>query len=99
ETKANDVAPKIINNRTMVPVRFIAENLGAEVTWNVETREVTIELDGQKMSMVIDKQMAEFDTPPMILEGRTLVPVRYVSEKLGANVMWFPKEKKVQIVK
>ncbi|MCT4605653.1 MAG: stalk domain-containing protein [Marinisporobacter sp.] len=99
EIKENDVAPKIINNRTMVPVRFIAENMGADVAWDKETREVTIELDGLTMSMIIDEEIEEFDAAPMIIDGRTLVPIRYVSEKLGAYVIWFPTDKKVRIVK
>lgn len=97
--KINDVAPKIINNRTMIPVRFIAENMGANVSWNEEKRKVTIELDGQTMSMVIDKEIEGLDTPPIIVDKRTLVPVRYVSEKLGAYVMWFPKDERVYIVR
>ncbi|MCT4620954.1 MAG: copper amine oxidase N-terminal domain-containing protein [Marinisporobacter sp.] len=99
EIKENDVAPKIINNRTMVPVRFIAENMGAHVAWDKEIRKVTIELDGQTMSMIIDEEIEEFNVAPMIIDGRTLVPIRYVSEKLGAYVIWFPTDKKVRIVK
>ena len=42
QTKTNDVAPKIVNNRTMLPARFVAENLGADVLWDGEKELVTI---------------------------------------------------------
>ncbi|PKM48904.1 MAG: hypothetical protein CVV02_18305 [Firmicutes bacterium HGW-Firmicutes-7] len=99
EIKTNDVAPIIINNRTMVPVRFIAENLGAEVRWDAETRTVFINLEGKILSMIIDEPLEDFDTSPTIVNNRTLVPIRYISEKLGANVVWFSSNKTVSIVK
>ncbi|MFZ5966096.1 MAG: copper amine oxidase N-terminal domain-containing protein [Bacillota bacterium] len=97
--KANDAAPIIINNRTMVPVRFIAENLGVEVAWDEETKTVQLKLDGKTLTMVIDQPLSGFDTSPIIVNGRTLVPLRYVSEKLGANILWFPTSKEIQITK
>ncbi|MCT4620440.1 MAG: copper amine oxidase N-terminal domain-containing protein [Marinisporobacter sp.] len=95
----NDVAPTIINNRTMVPIRFIAENLGAEVAWDGKTRTVTVHMDGKALNMVIDKPIEDFDTPPTIMNNRTFVPIRYISEKLGGSVLWFPSNKTVYIVK
>ncbi|TCO77457.1 NHL domain-containing protein [Marinisporobacter balticus] len=97
--KINDVAPAIINNRTMVPVRFVAENLGAEVTWIEATKKIVIQLDGKALNLTIDKPLVGLDTPPTILKDRTFVPLRYVTENFGANVMWFAKEKAVHIVK
>ncbi|KXG78011.1 stalk domain-containing protein [Thermotalea metallivorans] len=99
QSKNNDVAPTIVNNRTMVPVRFIAENLGAEVNWFGDTRTVEMKLDSKTLRMAIDMPIKGFDTSPTIVNGRTLVPLRYVSEELGANVLWFPSTKTVQIVK
>lgn len=95
----NDVAPAIINDRTMVPVRFIAESFGSEVEWIGETRTVVIKLNEKILTMEIDKPIEGFDTPPTIVNNRTLVPLRYVSETLGANVLWFPESKSVQIVR
>lgn len=95
----NDVEPSIMNDRTMVPIRFVAENLGAEVDWIEESRTVVIELDGETLTMLIDQPVEGFDTAPTIKNNRTLVPIRYVSEKLGAYVMWFPSREEVYISK
>lgn len=95
----NDVAPIIIHNRTMVPIRFIAENMGAKVDWVDETRTVIIKLDQKTIQMIIGEEIKGFDVPPTIVDNRTLVPIRYVSEKLGATVLWFPETQSVSIVK
>ncbi|MDF2546166.1 MAG: hypothetical protein K0R93_1064 [Anaerosolibacter sp.] len=95
----NDVAPVVMNNRTMVPVRFIVENLGGRVAWNETTKEISITLDGKELKMVINQPIEGFDANPTIVDNRTLVPLRYVSEALGANVLWFGESKRVEIVK
>lgn len=97
--KPIDVPPTIINNRTMVPLRFIGEALGAELNWNAETKTVIITLNGKEVKMVIDQPTFGMDTPPTIVQGRTLVPVRFISESLGADVVWYPSNKTVSIVK
>lgn len=52
QIKTNDVAPKIVNDRTMLPARFVAENLGAEVSWNEEKELVTIKGKNSKTNEV-----------------------------------------------
>ncbi|MHB8157075.1 MAG: stalk domain-containing protein [Desulfocucumaceae bacterium] len=94
-----DVPPIIINERTMVPVRFIAENFGAEVQWTEASRTVNIELVNKAISLVADKLVAGLDTPAMIKNGRLLVPLRFVSESLGARVTWFPSTQRIEIVR
>lgn len=88
-------APIIIGGRTMVPLRFITEALGLEITWEAETRSVLVEKDGSIIRLFIDSHKAELngkiievEVPPTILNGRTLVPVRFVSEVLGYTVGW-----------
>ena len=98
ETK-NDVAPTIINQRTMVPLRFIAENMAADVKWNKKAKKVTIIMDGKTLEMETDKPLEGFDGSAIVTDGRTLVPLRYVSDKLGGNVIWSPENKQVLIVK
>lgn len=90
-----DVDPYIDNGRTMVPIRFISEALGAKVDWNGTYRLVTITLNDMKIEQKIDKTVAivngqevSFDMPAVIKNDRTMVPVRFVSEALGANVVW-----------
>lgn len=99
EAKANDVAPFIHEGRTMVPVRFIAETLGAQVDWNENTQTITLTVDGVKMEMTIDETIEGFDSAPMIHEGRTMVPIRYIAEKLGANIIYVPETQEIVIVK
>lgn len=88
----NDIAPQIINGSTMVPVRFIAENLGAEVKWDGKKKQVNINLNGEVVTVNSNDGM-------LIKDSRTLVPIRYVSEKLGANVLWVGSTKEIEIVK
>lgn len=90
-----DAEPYIENNRTMVPIRFISEALGAKVDWNGTYKMVTITLNDTRIEQKIGKTVAivnnqevTFDVPALIKNDRTMVPVRFVSEALGANVTW-----------
>jgi hypothetical protein len=94
-----DVPPMIINNRTYVPLRFIGEALGAKFTWNAASKTVTYYIDGKEVNLVIDMPTEGMDAPPTIVNGRTMVPVRYIAESYGARVMWIPYEELVTIVK
>ncbi len=96
---ANDAAPIIYNNRTMVPLRFLAETLGAQVNWNETARTVTLLIDGVQMSMTIDEAIEGFDTAPIIYQERTMVPIRYIAEQLNANVIYAPDTQKIIVVK
>lgn len=97
--KHTDVAPIIEESRTLVPLRLVAENLGCNVDWDEMTRTVTIEKDGVVMTMTIDEVIDGFDVAPMIYEDRTMVPIRYIAERLKANVIWVPKTQQIVIVK
>ena len=94
-----DAQPTILNNRTMVPLRFISEAFGAEVTWQAATQTVTIQLDGKELTLTIGRPDPGLDVPAAIVHNRTLVPVRYISECLGANVKWFPSKRLVEIIR
>ncbi len=93
-----DVTPVIEEDRTLVPIRVVAEALGAEVDWDQDTRVVTIALDGNVLTLTIDQLIEDMDVPAKLLNNRTMVPIRYVSEKLGAYVMWFAAEQRVDII-
>ena len=85
----SDVAPFIsTDDRTMVPLRLIAEALGAEVGWVEQTRTVTITRGGTSISLVIGEALPDGMGTAIIVDDRTLVPTRYVSEMLGATVRW-----------
>ncbi|HCU07973.1 MAG TPA: hypothetical protein DF480_03220 [Clostridiales bacterium] len=93
-----DVRPYIDDNdRTMMPVRFIAERLGAAVEWNGQTNQVTIRSGDRTIVMTIGSKtytvngvVHTMDTEPIIVQGwnRTVVPIRFVSEALGRAVEW-----------
>ncbi|MCR2803389.1 copper amine oxidase N-terminal domain-containing protein [Paenibacillus soyae] len=83
------------NDRTMVPVRFVSEALGADVKWDGKTEKVTITKGSIKAILQIGKKSIEvngkaqnMDTVAVKKEGRTIVPVRFVSQALGAEVEW-----------
>lgn len=94
-----DISPKIINNRTMVPLRFISESLGAEVTWNGDKQVIHIRQADKYLSLVVGEISPGLDTPTIIQNERTLVPLRFVSERLGAEVYWREEKREVEIIK
>ena len=90
-----DVPPVIINSRTMVPARAIFEEMGAEVNWNADTKEVYIVKDNDLVVLKIDSDTGhtngldfKMDTPAKIINDRTMIPVRAASEALGCTVGW-----------
>ncbi|HXK51746.1 MAG TPA: copper amine oxidase N-terminal domain-containing protein [Caldisericia bacterium] len=100
-----DVAPVILSGRTMVPLRFVSESLQATVNWEAETKTIVIHDHKKVITMTIgdvnvhvNGQLYVLDVPPVILEGRTMVPIRFVSEALGGSVSWDPKTQTVTIL-
>jgi len=99
-----DVNPQTINYRTMVPMRAIFEELGASVNWDGDTQTVssvkgdtTISLTIGVPSIIINGLEKPLDVSPVLIDGRTLVPVRAVSEAFMLNVDWNETEKTVLI--
>ena len=110
--KTNDVAPKIVNDRTMLPARFVAENLGAKVSWDNDKETVTITGKNLKTgadvtilitigseNAVVNGKNVKLDSPAFLENDRTYTPIRFISEELGASVEWIDAEKKVVITK
>ena len=90
-----NVAPVIIDSRTLVPVRFISEAFGCEVGWDAATQTVTITKDGKVVTMqigsntiTVDGVSKEIDVSAQIIESRTMVPLRVLTEALGKEVFW-----------
>lgn len=98
-TIVNDVAPVIVGDRTLVPIRVITELLGGSVVWNDVTRTVTLRIDGTVLSLTIGHTIPGFGTSAVIMNSRTYVPVRYVMEALGADVEWISTSQQVVIEK
>lgn len=94
--KQADVGPIIKNSRAFVPIRLVAEEFGAKVSWDNATRTVTIQADSTTIKLAIGSVVAyvgnkkcTLDYPPFIIPpGRTMVPIRFVSESLGLLVFW-----------
>ena len=93
--KYDNVKPVIENDRTVVPVRAITESIGAEVSWDEDTRTVTVTKGDTVIKMVIDSAEAyvngekvDPDADAHIVDGRTIVPLRFVAESLNLNVTW-----------
>lgn len=98
-----DVAPMIMYSRTLVPIRFVSEAFGADVQWDNDKRMVTINMLDKKLQLWIGGNKARLttynghsssvsyinmDVVPVIVNSRTFVPIRFVSESLGAEVNW-----------
>lgn len=91
-----DVQPQIINSRTMVPMRKIFEELGTVVGWNNNTQKavsvkkgdvVSVSIGGQYLTVNGERKL--LDSPPVIISGRTLVPVRAIAESFNCDVEWY----------
>ncbi len=103
-----DVAAYIENDITMVPIRFVTEELGAELEWNHDTKEVTITKNEEKVVIKIGdlnamsvkdgvENMFVLNAAPTIVNDRTLVPLRFVSENLGVKVEYIEPTRQVLI--
>lgn len=95
--------PVISNGRTYVAIRFLSEKVfNATVEWNGEERSVTffkddltVKLFVGKNTAIVNEKEVTLDSPPIIIEGRTLVPLRFVGENLGASIEWDGKTQTV----
>lgn len=100
----SEVAPEIVSGRTFVPIRLIAETYGATVAWNAAVRTVTIKLGDVTVLLtigvkeaVIGSQTKALEAAPYIKAGRTMVPVRLISEAFGLSVYYDPQAKTISI--
>ncbi len=115
--KQYEPAPRIINDRVLVPMRDIFEDFGAELDWDSDTRTVTAYREGKYVSVKVgsktgvmaDAVMADgnyqlsnsrnvtLDAAPTIVNDHTMVPLRFVSESLGASVQWIASTRQILI--
>lgn len=99
-----DVPATLIEGRTLVPLRLIAESLGSDVYYESATKKIYI--DGDKIVLTVgsinayvDGELVVLDVPAQVINGRALVPIRFVGESLGCEVTYIASAKKVIIVK
>lgn len=102
------VSPMIVNNRTIVPVRLIAEELGADIEWDDKSRTVLIKKSDREICLRIDSYLIEHsiggstkyylsDVAPKIYFDRTFVPLRLISNALGVSIGWDDQSRTVTI--
>ena len=99
-----DVEPIIVGDRVLVPIRAIFEKLGAVVVWDDTEKNVLILKDANSIEFEIDDTAVKvndvekyMDVPAQIFSGRTLVPLRFLSEELGYGVYWDEENRSVLI--
>ncbi len=97
EDVTDEVKTLIIDGRTMVPLRMISERLGADVKWNEDTRSVDIKKENSKLRLFIDNRVIRYndgldyqlsDVKPIIVNDRTFVPLRLISNALNISISW-----------
>lgn len=99
-----EAEPYILNDRTMVPVRVISETFGKEVSWDGDTKTVTIKSSDKEIKLVIGSTEAvvngavvSLDAAPQISGDRTMIPLRFVTETLGFDVTYVDATRQVMI--
>lgn len=94
-----DAAPAIVNNYTFIPIRYIAEPLGAVLTWDAASQKASFELDGSTVVLQVGNNIAQVngadtqissnpDVVPLIMSDRLFVPLAFVAANLGCLVTW-----------
>lgn len=101
---AFDQPPVIVNSRVLVPLRGVFERLGATVAWDPASQTVLAQSGATGVSLrigapqaFVNGQAQFLDVPAMLVGGRTLVPLRFISQALGAGVAWDAASSTVQI--
>lgn len=96
--------PLLMNDRTLLPIRAIVEALGGTVNWNADTRTATLTLADNELRLTANSTTAYFngtattlDTAPVIINDRTMFPIRFVAESFGFAVNWDEQNKTVTI--
>ncbi|MBQ3054302.1 MAG: hypothetical protein IJC89_05315 [Clostridia bacterium] len=91
----SSVVPQIINEKTMVPVRFLSQNLNANVEWNENTQTATIsrglkvvEIKVGQNTMKVNGETVSLQSPATVIGGRIFVPMRDIGEALGKQILW-----------
>jgi beta-mannanase len=97
-------APYIKAKRTMVPLRFVSETLGATVNWNSQLKKITISNDSRTIilhkgskKVLSNGETHYIEAPPEIITGTTFVPLRFISEHLGAKVQYESQDRSISV--
>lgn len=103
---AEGSTPVIVNDRTLLPVRAVVEEMGGIVAWDGDTKTVTLNYNSDEIKLVIDSLTAALngaaqtlDTAPTIINGRTMLPIRFIAESFKFTVDWTQETQTVTITK
>lgn len=98
------VPPQAQGSRILVPIRGVFEKLGATLTWNPTSQTVVAVRGASKTVVTVGKkdatvngEIADVGTPPIVAEGRVMVPLRFLAQALGAKVEWLGADRTVAI--
>ncbi|NDL66608.1 beta-propeller domain-containing protein [Anaerotalea alkaliphila] len=101
-----EVAPVLHKDRTLVGLRGVFEHLGATVDWNRETRQVIVRMGDRELLLepgnpdfLVDGELRRMDTEPLLVQDRTMVPIRFIAENLGYEVSWNAGDKSIHLQK
>ena len=110
QRRTMDTTPIIVEARTLLPVRFAAESLGAQVSWDDRERKVTIRQNAKVVELWIGENMARVNgrahmidpdnpnvKPIVVAPGRTMLPLRFIAESLGYQVDWDAQTREVRV--
>jgi hypothetical protein len=106
-----DTPPIIYNGRTMVPIRLFIDTYGMKIKWEAETRKIYLEYGDKRIELQIGRKYAvvsslaqpekqekiQLDTPPIIQNNRTLVPLRFIGETFGSYIEWNANEQRILV--
>ena len=102
----NGTTPVVVNDRTLLPVRAVVEEMGGKVLWDEETQTVTLTRGENEIQLVIDEKTAllngketELDTAPVVMNDRTMLPIRFIAESFGYTVSWDEETQTVTLTK
>ena len=106
-----DTAPMIFGGRTLLPIRYVSEPLGAAVSWDATLDQVTVQLGDKHIALWINNGTARVNgaetpidpanpevTPIIIPPGRTMLPLRFIAENLGCRVEWNAELREAMVI-
>ncbi|MEL7622982.1 MAG: stalk domain-containing protein [Clostridiales bacterium] len=99
QARTSDVAPVIVNDFTMVPLRFVSEAMGAVVTWDGANQTVGLQFEDKTHVLTIGQKAGEMAIAPTIINNRTMVPLRYLGDLMDLKVTWNPANSTVTLKK
>lgn len=99
-----DTPPTVVDGRTLVPVRAIFEAIGATVTWDAATNtatgirgDVVVSIQIENTTAYVNGEPRTLDVPAQLINNRTMVPARFISESMGCDVTWYQETETVGV--